>query len=75
MTSLFFTRLECLKIESKFDKEYQTQWLSEVNYLRDHGIRYSFVKDLNGISTYKYKKTVMLFRTLADFYETIYYKE
>ena len=37
-------------IESKFDKEYSTQWLQEVNYLSDHGVKYSFVKTVNGIT-------------------------
>ena len=52
----------------KFDKEYQTQWRKEVDYLKSVGISYVFVKDENGISTYKYKKNSELFKQLAIFY-------
>ena len=52
----------------KFDKEYQTQWRKEVDYLKSVGISYVFVKDENGISTYKYKKTPELFKLLEIFY-------
>lgn len=61
-------------IETKFDKEYSTQWMSEVLFLKSRGIRYSFVKNINGIDTYKYTKSLELFRTLAEFYENVYYK-
>lgn len=54
--------------ETKFDKEYQTQFFSEVCYLTDKGIRYAFVKKVNGLITYKYKKTKELFEALAEFY-------
>lgn len=54
--------------ETKFDKEYQTQYLAEVNWLTEHGIRYTFVKKVNGLITYKYKKTRKLFKALLDFY-------
>ena len=39
------------------------------NFLREKGIRYSFVKVLNGITTYKYKKTEELFKALTEFYK------
>ena len=46
----------------KFDKEYSTQWMKEVEWLRARGIRYTFVKtDENNITTYKYKKNVRSF--------------
>lgn len=57
----------------KFDKEYSTQFRKEVEFLHEKGIRYEFVKDVGGITTYKYKKTVELFSALAEFYSTIYY--
>jgi hypothetical protein len=57
----------------KFDKEYSTQFRKEVEFLHEKGIRYEFVKDVSGITTYKYKKTVELFSALAEFYSTIYY--
>ena len=54
--------------ETKFDKEYQTQYLAEVNFLTEKGIRYSFVKKVNGFITYKYEKTRILFKALLEFY-------
>lgn len=61
-------------IETKFDKEYSTQWMEEILYLKSRGIRYSFVKNINGIETYKYTKTLELFKVLCDFYENVYCK-
>lgn len=53
----------------KFDKEYSTQWMKEVEWLRKKGIKYTFVKtDKNNITTYKYEKTSELFKELAIFY-------
>ena len=54
--------------KTKFDKEYSTQWNKERDYLKEHGIEYSFVKEINGISTYKYKKNSELFKALSSFY-------
>lgn len=54
--------------KTKFDKEYSTQWNKERDYLKEHGIKYSFVKEINGISTYKYKKNSELFKALSSFY-------
>lgn len=69
-----FLLLGGLIIEPKFDKEYSTQWLAEKNWLSEHGIRYSFVKNINGIDTYKYTKTLELFKCLVEFYENVYCK-
>ena len=49
---------------NNFDKEYSTQWVDEMKWLKDHGIRYTFVKTVNGITTYKYTKTPELFKFL-----------
>lgn len=55
-----------------FDREYMTDWLREVKYLSDNGIRWDYVKKTNyGISRYKYKKTPQLFKLLAEFYEKV----
>lgn len=54
----------------KFDMEYFTQHTLEKEYLLNHGIEPSFVKVINGIATYKYTKTLELFRLLANFYES-----
>ena len=51
-----------------FDKEYSTQWVAEMQWLRSQGIRYSFVKTIDKITTYKYEKTSELFKALAIFY-------
>lgn len=53
----------------KFDKEYSTQFVPEMKYLLSKGIKYSFVKEINGITTYKYTKTPELFTALVSFYE------
>lgn len=53
---------------TKFDKEYSTQYLQETTFLRDKGIKQTFVKTVNGLTTYKYKKTKELFEALVEFY-------
>ena len=53
---------------TKFDKEYSTQYLQETAFLRDKGIKQTFVKTVNGLTTYKYKKTKDLFSALAELY-------
>jgi len=55
-------------IYKKFDKEYSTQYPKEMKYLEGLGIKYSFVKEINGITTYKYAKTSKLFKALEFFY-------
>ena len=60
---------------SKFDKEYSTQWLAEKIWLSDHGIDYVFVKNIDGIDTFKYTKTFELFVCLAEFYSNVYTKK
>ena len=52
----------------KIDKEYSTQWVEEMKFLRNNDIPYSFVKEIDGITTYKYKKTKELFQLLSCFY-------
>lgn len=52
----------------KFDIEYSTQYTPEKEYLMEHGIKPSFVKVINEVTTYKYKKTSELFRLLTIFY-------
>lgn len=51
-----------------FDSEYSTQWRKEVDFLKENGINYDYVKRNNNISTYKYKKTSELFSKLTYFY-------
>jgi hypothetical protein len=55
-------------LKKVFDKEYATQYPKEMLYLRSVGIKYTFVKEINGINTYKYTKTPDLFKYLEIFY-------
>ena len=52
----------------KFDIEYSTQYTPEKEYLLTNGIEPSFVKVINEVTTYKYKKTPELFHYLEIFY-------
>lgn len=52
----------------KFDKEYSTQYVEEMKFLLKNGVRYTFVKEINEITTYKYTKTKKLFELLSVFY-------
>ena len=54
-----------------FDSEYSTQFRKEMEYLKERGIAYTYVKRTGEyrIPTYKYTKTPELFRAVADFYE------
>ena len=56
------------KFKKRFDFEYATSYKAEVEYLKESGIRYAFVKDVEGISVYKYTKTAELFEALMEFY-------
>lgn len=51
-----------------FDKEYSTQYTPEKEYLMNKGIKPSFIKEINGVTTYKYTKTSELFLALVYFY-------
>ena len=52
----------------KYDKEYSTQYTPEKEYLLSKNIKPSFVKVLDGVTTYKYTKTPELFSALVSFY-------
>ena len=53
----------------RYDKEYSTQYTPEKEYLLQNGIKPSFVKVVNGVTTFKYIKTAKLFRLLSVFYD------
>lgn len=53
----------------KFDKEYATSYIKEKQYLDSCGVKYAFVKEINGITTFKYTKTQELFERLSHFYK------
>lgn len=52
----------------KFDKEYSTQYTPEKEYLSSVGIKPSFIKVINEVTTYKYEKNAKLFEALRIFY-------
>ena len=52
-----------------FDYEYSTQYVKEMKYLEMLGIKYNFVKEIDGITTYKYIKNTKLFNALSVFYQ------
>lgn len=56
-----------------FDSEYMTEFLREVRFLTEKGIKYTFVKKTPdfGVSQYKYKKSPALFAALVEFYSMI----
>lgn len=59
--------------KNAFDSEYQTEFLREVRFLKEKGIRHTFVRKTPdyGISQFKYKKTPALFAALVEFYSLI----
>lgn len=57
-----------------FDKEYSCSWLREQQFLTENGIRYTFVKTIDGVTVWKYTKNYKLFSTLAEFYKEVYSK-
>jgi hypothetical protein len=52
----------------KLDKEYQTMFLKEKDFLKEKGIYPSFMKEIDGIKIYKFTKTPQLFEALRSFY-------
>ena len=53
----------------KFDKEYSTQYKEEMLFLRDKGIKYTWVYiNEDGISVWKYKKEKCLWDALSEMY-------
>lgn len=68
MSFLFDITRNGIIMKNKFDKEYSTQYVREMKFLQEHGIEYTFVKVVNGITTYKYEKTPRLFELLRSFY-------
>lgn len=53
----------------RFDKEYQTSFVEEMLFLRDKGIRYTWVyMNEEGVSVWKYKKNLELWQALSEMY-------
>ena len=53
----------------KFDKEYSTQYKEEMLFLRNKGIKYTWVYiNEDGISVWKYKKEKRLWDALSEMY-------
>ena len=59
--------------KNAFDSEYMTEWLREMRFLTEKGIKYTFVRKSGeyGISQFKYRKTPALFAALVEFYSTV----
>ncbi|MGV1038674.1 hypothetical protein [Clostridium perfringens] len=55
-------------MDKKYDKEYSTQYLPEVDFLKAKGIETTFIKTIQGVETYKYTKNKKLFLALVEFY-------
>lgn len=53
------------------DNEYWCMSTAERIYLRDNGVKYTFVKVEDGVTIYKYKKTAKLFQVLCNFYNEL----
>ena len=60
-----------IETNKKFDKEYSCTWSLEQLFLKENGINYTFVKPIEGITTWKYTKTEELFTVLSQFYSKI----
>jgi len=58
----------------KIDREYSCVWNEECNYLTQHGIKYTFVKNIDGLTVWKFRKDYELFSALASFYKDVYSK-
>ena len=56
----------------KVDTEYSCTWNMEQEFLTSKGIRYTFVKTVDGVTVWKYKKTTLLFDALSEFYGNVY---
>ncbi len=56
----------------KVDTEYSCTWNMEQEFLTSKGIRYTFVKTVDGVTIWKYKKTTLLFDVLSEFYGNVY---
>lgn len=53
----------------KFDKEYSTQYIDEMNFLRKKGIKYTWVyMNEDGVTVWKYKKEKKLWDALSEMY-------
>jgi hypothetical protein len=57
--------------QTGWDIEYSTNYMKEVDIFTANNIRWSFVKTINGVRTYKYKKSKKLFELLAELYKDI----
>jgi hypothetical protein len=53
----------------KFDKEYSTSFIEEMQFLREKGIRYTWVYiNEEKVSVWKYKKEKRLWDALSELY-------
>lgn len=56
----------------KYDKEYSTSYHAEYLFLKEHGVKYSWVyQNEDGVTVWKYKKSAKLFEVLTKFYKNV----
>ena len=53
---------------NKFLNEYPCTYIDEYKFLQAKGFRYSFVKVIDGVTTWKYKKSESLYEALQEYY-------
>lgn len=59
----------------KFDKEYSTSFIDEMQFLREKGIRYTWVYiNEEKVSVWKYKKEKRLWDALSELYSNKKYE-
>ena len=64
-----------MEMKNKWNKEYQTSFLDEVIFLKENGIRYTWVyTNTEGKSVWKFKKEKRLWDALAEMYSNTKYE-
>lgn len=55
-------------IKNNFLNEYFCGYTEEHKFLHNRGFRYNFVKEIDGITVWKYPKSIELYKALEEFY-------
>lgn len=58
-----------MNTKNKFLNEYFCGYTEEHNFLRSKGFKYNFVKEIDGVTVWKYPKSVQLYDALKEFYK------
>ena len=54
--------------QTHFLNEYPCTYVKEYEFLKSKGFRYNFVKSFDGVTVWKYSKSVDLYDALKEFY-------